>query len=344
MNNGTGYIPHFSVPTKTGQGASEQIASGDDGHVQAGFYRGPTRFVVNGNLVTDLYTMLQWIADPTKIIVGDAGLIVPPTPGAATLYDQTKAYTQSSYVYVDNTQYYTARQSLPAVLTDSNPNFIWQFATMPTGHMDTGNKVYWIYNGSAISFWQDAGHTISLGSISNAVGSSYYALPSPLSGWVKTPTAMPGGSPTGTIQFINPTAIITQAGNYFNSATDSGGFWTNFGQAPASPAWSTALSNAINLTYGGVSGWSSTNPLGWRVPTINELMTLFDASVASTPFSTAPLVWTAAVISSTIVKPSSTKAFAFAVTGPTTASFPISMVAQSTGAAQRPVRSLIYNG
>ena len=61
MNNGTGYIPQMCIPTKTGQ--VTQVSAGDDGSIMAGFYRGPTRFVVVGNLVTDLYTTASGYAD-----------------------------------------------------------------------------------------------------------------------------------------------------------------------------------------------------------------------------------------------------------------------------------------
>ena len=229
-NNGTTYIPQMSIPTKTGQGAGEQIASGDDGHIQAGFYRGPTRFITVGNLVTDLYTMLQWVKDPSKIIQGDTTAALNTVP-AVVIYDQTKAYAAFAQVYINNLTYYIAKVALAAVLTDSNPNiWTWQFTAMPTGHLDAGSNLYWKYSGTSLYFYSNSAMTTLIGT-ATGFGSwpTWHALPSPLSGYLKTPGSAPANNSTGTLHFINPAAIITLTGNCMNSATDSSGFWSSFG-------------------------------------------------------------------------------------------------------------------
>jgi len=157
---------------------------------------------------------------------------------------------------------------------------------------------------------------------------------------------MTGSTPncSGTIQFINPGAILTLTGNFLDPATDSGGFWSTFGTA-LTAAWAQTLADCLNLVYGGVAGWSASNPLGWRAPTANELMTVYDFSLASAPFGNANLVWPAGNMwSSTILKTATTKAFSLAVNTNLSTYGPFAVTAQTSTSGQRPVRSLIYNG
>jgi hypothetical protein len=342
-NNGTTYIPQMSIPTKTGQGASEQITAGDDGHVQAGFYRGPTRFLVTGNLVTDLYTMLQWVKDPSKIIVGADGLTLLGNANVRGDYDSTAAYAAMDQVtYNNGMTTYVAAVGLPAVLTDSNPgHFLWQFTVAPSAHCDAGNNLYWAASSYYLTFYSDAAHTNPINSPVNIGGSSWIALPAPFSGYMKITSGAYVGS--GTLHVASPGSIIATAGNYIDPST-SGGFWSTFGTGLAA-TWSTCLSNCLGLTYGGMGGWSANNPLGWRAPMANEAMGIYDFSLASAPFGNANFVWPAGNMwTGTIVKSATTKAFALLTQTAVSTNGPFNATAQTSTNQQRPVRSLIYSG
>ena len=47
--------------------------------------------------------------------------------------------------------------------------------------------------------------------------------------------------------------------------------WMTGAGALVAMTWDVALAAALALDYGGITGWSASNPLGWRLPTTREL-------------------------------------------------------------------------
>ena len=361
MNNGTGYIPQMCIPTKTGQVVP--VSAGDDGSIMAGFYRGPTRFVVSGNFVTDLYTMLQWVKDPTRLIPYGDGLTFP-TFASNGEYDSTHPYSAGNYVTCFPAGYnqYCFAKDTPPYCTDSNPQgFIWQFGVVPIAQTDNG-RLYWKWTKSGttgnIELFKDAAMTTP-----NRVG--YYnglngSMAQPLQGGLLTvyitTTSVPNStSGTLTISDVNNTPMGGTCGGMVGNTIQLGqtpfwltpGSWTN----GTGVGFSYALAACVSLTYGGIGPWSAGNPLGWRIPNINELLTLFDYSASSAPYhvnpggSTFSVPTGGSLISGTVPRFATTKVFALQLSG-TTTNVPVIMSMQGGTPTSylRPVRSLIYNG
>jgi hypothetical protein len=53
--------------------------------------------------------------------------------------------------------------------------------------------------------------------------------------------------------------------------------------------WNNAIDKCLGLNYGGIGGWSETNPLGWRLPNVEDLRSLCDHGKGAYPSIVSPI-------------------------------------------------------
>jgi hypothetical protein len=100
--------------------------------------------------------------------------------------------------------------------------------------------------------------------------------------------------------------------------------------------WATCIANCL-MTYAGHSPWSVTNPYGWRLPNINELLSIIDWSTNTPPVNSTifPNVSGSYWCSTTVPISPYTSAIRVAMT--TTVAF--GSIAKTSSYNLRPVRS-----
>jgi hypothetical protein len=307
--------------------------------------------------------MLQWVKDPTRLIpYGDPANI--PTFTSRGEYNSTSTYSAGDYVtcFPGGYNQYCFAQNTPAYCTDSNPQgFTWQFGVVPISQTDGGN-LYWKWTKSGttgnIELFKDAAMTTPnrVAYYNGMNGSMAQLLQGGLLTVYMTTSSVPNStSGTLTISNVNNTPMGGTCGGLVGNTIQlsqtpfwlTPGSWTN----GMGVGFSYALAACVGLTYGGIGPWSTSNPLGWRVPNISELLTLFDYSASSAPYHLNPGGTTFSVptggslISGTVPRFATTKVFALQLSG-TTSNVPVIMSMQggTNTTYLRPVRSLIYNG
>lgn len=277
---------------KTGQ--TSMFADGDDGAMEAG--KSPNLQVV-GNLVYDMANMLCWVRNPVEIVPGGTGLETVIAKGV-----WSDGFARGTIMLMMNPSDGDTIQIGDVVFEFDNNSTTTAgniAVTIGGSAAITSETFTTIINANIAAITATfADGLISL--VADQMGVAYNYLISS-----SAPTVTKAGMSGGLDTISYAKNDLVQKGMVWYICTEShteaedpealeywvGTPWTASAANLTTPSihtWANAISNCL-MTYAGVGPWSVFNPCGWRLPNINEFLSLVDISKTAPPSRIAGL-------------------------------------------------------